>query len=132
MAVPSGTSPLTLQQLLDAVDHLPPSELRELELHLAARLRENGKAESDEASLVRAATACLPAQVERRLRTLINRSERALLARDELAEYQPLAQEVQQLDAERAEALAELARRRGKSVRAVKADIGFESGTNGA
>ena len=113
MAVPSGTSPVNLQQLLDAVDHLPPSELRELGLHLAAGLRENGKEGSDEASLIRVATACLPAPVERRLRTLINRSERAVLTRNELAEYQALTQEVQQLDAERAEALAELARGEG-------------------
>jgi hypothetical protein len=120
-----------LQQLLDAVDRLPPAQLRELELHLAARLNEHGKEAYDEASLVRAATACLPASMERRLKTLIARSERGVLTRSELAEYQALAQEAQNLDAERAEALAELARRRRKSV-AVKAEIGRRVGTNGA
>jgi hypothetical protein len=132
MAVPPGASPLSLQQLLAAVDRLPPAQLRELELHLAARRTEHGNEEVDEACLIRAATARLPASTERRLKTLIARSERGVLTRSELAEYQALAQEAQHLDAERAEALAELARRRGKSVRAVKAEIGRRVGTNGA
>jgi hypothetical protein len=59
----------------------------------------------------------------RHLKRLIGRSERGRLTRDELAEYQALAQELQRLDAARAEATVELARRRGKSVRAVKAEI---------
>jgi hypothetical protein len=132
MAVPPGASPLSLQQLLDAVDRLSPSQRRELERHLAARRGEHGKEGSDEASLIRAATACLPASTERRLKTLIARSERGVLTGSELVEYQALAQEAQNLDAERAEALAELARRRGKSVRAVKAEIARRIRTNGA
>jgi hypothetical protein len=63
---------------------------------------------------------------------LIARSERGELTRDELAEYQALAQEVQRLDVARVEALAELARRRGKSVRAVKTEIGGEGSSDGA
>jgi hypothetical protein len=106
--------------------------MRELERRMAARRRESGNEGSDEATLVRAATVCLPAAAERRLKRLIARSERGRLTRNELAEYHALAQEVQRLDAARAEALAELARRRGKSVRAVKAEIGCEGGTDGA
>jgi hypothetical protein len=63
---------------------------------------------------------------------LIARSERGRLTGDELAEYQTLAQEAQRLDSARVEALAELARRGGKSLRAVKAEIGREGGANGA
>jgi hypothetical protein len=63
---------------------------------------------------------------------VIARSERGKLTRNELAEYQALAQEVQRLDAVRAVALAELARRREKSVRAVKAEIGGEGRSDGA
>ena len=66
------------------------------------------------------------------LKGLIARSERGKLTRDELAEYQALAQEVQRLDVARAEALAELARRRGKSVRAVKTEIGGEGSSDRA
>ena len=82
--------------------------------------------------MIRVARGRLPAAAERRLKRLIARSERGRLTRDELPEYQALAQEVQRLDAARAEALAELARRRGKSVRAVLTEIGCEGGTDGA
>jgi hypothetical protein len=67
----------------------------------------------EEAALVRAARSRLPAQAERRLRRLIARSERGQLTAKELADYQSLAQQAQQIDVIRAEALAELARRRG-------------------
>jgi hypothetical protein len=131
MAAPSWSNPLSLEQLLEAVDHLTPAQVRELELRLAARRGQGGDEESDEAALVRTATVCLSA-ARRRLKRLISRSERGSLTGSELAEYQALAQEVQRLDAARAEALAELARRRGKSVRAVKAELGREGGTDGA
>jgi predicted transcriptional regulator len=54
------------------------------------------------------------------------------LTPSQLAEYQSLAQDVQRLDAERAQAIAELARRWGRSVPAVKAEIGCEGGKDGA
>ena len=76
---------------------------------------EGGNEEHDDASSVRAAKFRLPAAAERRLKRLIARSERGLLTPEELVEYQALAQEVLRLDAARAEALAESARRRGKS-----------------
>src|SRR5262249_59137684 len=76
-----------------------------------------------EAALIQAAKARLPAAAERRLKRLIARSERGQLPPRELADYQSLAQEAQRLDAARAKALAELAQRRGQSVRTVKAEI---------
>jgi len=77
----------------------------------------------DEPALVRSARCRSPATAERRLKALIVRSERGSLNPSELAEYQSLAREVQRLDAARAQAIAELARRWKKSVRAVKAKI---------
>ena len=68
---------------------------------------------------------------DRRLRALIARSERGRLTREELAEYQAPAQEAQQLDATRVEALAKLARSRGKALGAVKAEIDHDGGANG-
>ena len=59
MAMSPGSSPLSLEQLLDAVDQLPPSQLRELERHLSARLKGYGNEGSDEASVIRVANACL-------------------------------------------------------------------------
>jgi hypothetical protein len=131
MAAPPAPDSLSLEQLLEAVDRLSPAQMRELERRMAARRSDQGNEGCDEATLVRAASVRLPMAAERRLKRLIARSELGKLTGDELAQYQALAQEVQRIDAARAEALAELARRRGKSVRAVKAEIGCEGGTDG-
>jgi hypothetical protein len=129
-ALPAPDS-LTVEQFLEAVDRLSPAKMREFERRMAARGPDQGNEGSDEATLVRAAGVRLPAAAARRLKTLIGRSERGRLTRDELAEYQSLAQEVQRLDAARAEALAELARRRGKSVCATNAEIGCKGRADG-
>jgi hypothetical protein len=121
-----------VEQLLEAVDRLSPAEQRECERRLAARQALNGGPGSDEATLIRAARARLPAAAERRLRRLIARSERGQLTPKELADYQALAQEVQRIDVARADALAELARRKGQSARAVQAALDREGGTDGA
>jgi hypothetical protein len=131
MATFSGSAALSVEQLLDAVEHLSPAEQREFQRRLAARQAPDGNSGPDEAALVRSARAHLPAAAERRLRRLIARSERGRLTAKELADYQSLAQEVQRIDARRAEALAELARRRGQSVRAVKAALEREGRTDG-
>jgi hypothetical protein len=132
MPAPPAPDSLSLEQLLEAVDRLSPAQMRELERRIAARRLNQGNEGTDETTLVRASMVRLPAAAERRLKRLIALSERGKLTREELAEYQALAQEVQRLDAARAEALAELARRRGMSVRAVKAEIGCEGGADGA
>ena len=132
MAAPPAPGPLSLEQLLEAIDRLAPAQRRELERRLAWRRVEDGNEESDEESLVRAAKVRLPAAAERHLKRLIARSERGLLTPEELAEYQALAQEVQRLDAARAEALVELGRRRGKSARSAKGGIRGEGGRDGA
>jgi hypothetical protein len=123
---------LSVEQLLEVVDNLSPDDRREFQRRLAARGGQNGSSGADEAALVRAARSRLPADPERRLRKLITRSEPGRLTPKELADYQSLARDAQRIDATRAEALAELARRRGKSVRAVKAGIDREGGTDGA
>ena len=132
MAAPTAPGPLSLEQLLEAIDRLAPAQRRELERRLAWRRAEEGDEESDEATLVRAAKVCLPAAADRRLKRLIARSERGLLRPEELAEYRAVAQEVQRLDAARAEALVELGRRRGQSVRSTKGGISGEGGRDGA
>jgi hypothetical protein len=131
MPAPSARVSLSLEQLLEAVDRLSPAQMREFERRMAARRSDQRNDRSDEAPLVRAAKARLTPAADRRLKTLIARSERGRLTREELAEYQALAQEAQQLDAERVEALAKLARSRGKSLGAVKAEIGRDGGADG-
>ena len=132
MAASPAPGPLSLEQLLEANDRLAPAQRRELERRLGWRQAQDGNEESYEATLVRTAKVRLPAAAERRLKRLIARSERGLLKPEELAEYQALAQEVQRLDAARAEALAELGRLRGKSVRSPKERISGEGGRDGA
>jgi hypothetical protein len=118
MAPLPGSGSWSVEQLLEAVEQLSPAEQREFQRRLAARQAADGSPGPDEATLVQAARARLPAAAERRLRKLIARSERGRLAPQELADYQSLAREAQRIDAARAEALAELARRRGQSLRA--------------
>ncbi len=122
MPAPSARVSLSLEQLLEAVDRLSPAQMREFERRMAARGSDQRTDRSDEAPLVRAAKARLTPAADRRLKTLIARSERGRLTREELAEYQALAQEVQELDAARVEALAKLARSRGKSLGSVNCD----------
>jgi hypothetical protein len=104
-----------VEQLLDGFEQLSPTEQREFQRRLAARGLANGVQAADEAALVRAAQARLPAADERRLGRLLGKSERGRLTSKELAAYQALAQEAHRIDAARAEALAELARRGGRS-----------------
>ncbi len=122
---------MSVEQLLEAVAHLSPAERREFRRRLAARQATNGREESEDAALVQAAQARLPAAAERRLRRLIARSERGRLTPKELADYQALSEEVQRLDAARAEALAELARRRGQDVQTVKAELDRQGSPDG-
>lgn len=121
-----GSSSWSVEQLLEAVEQLPPAEQREFQRRLAVRQAANGSTDSEEARLIQAAQARLPAAEERRLRKLIARSERGRLTPKELADYQALAQEAQRLDAARADALAKLSRLQGRSIRAVKAALDRE------
>ena len=123
MASHPGPASLNVEQLLQAVEQLSPAEQREFERRLVARQGANGSTGPNDAALIRAACARLPAAADRRLRRLVARSERGRLTAKELADYKSLAQEAQRLDAARAEALAELARRRGQPVQAVRAEL---------
>jgi hypothetical protein len=131
MAAPHAPVSLSLEQILEAIDRLTPAKMREIERRMAARRSDRVSEGSNDETLVRAASARLPASAERRLKRLVARSESRRLTQNELAEYQALALRAQQLDAARAEALAKLARKRGKSARVVKADIGSAGSTNG-
>lgn len=107
MASLSRFRALSVEQLLEAVEQLSPAERREFQLRLLGREEKNGHSTSGEETLRRRP---LPA-AERRLRTLITRSEQGKLTPKELAEYQSLAEEAKQIDAAKAESLADLARR---------------------
>jgi GH24 family phage-related lysozyme (muramidase) len=119
-----------VDQLLQAVEQLPPAQRREFQRRLAHRPGRDGAQQPEEATLVRVARAGLPAAAERRLRRLLAKSERGDLTPKERTDYQALAQEAQRIDAARVEALAELARRRGQSVQEVRVDIDDQGDTD--
>jgi hypothetical protein len=116
---------LSVEQLLEAVKHLSRAERREFQRQLTAWQDQNDRRASGENGLVRAARARLPVADEPRLKRLIAKSEQGTLTPKELAEYRSLALQVQQLDATRLEAVAELARRRGKPARVIVEEIGL-------
>jgi hypothetical protein len=121
-----------MKQLLEAIKHLSPADRRELQRQVLAWQDENGEAVEHEAELLRAAQARLPSADERRLRRLITKSEQGTLSPEELADYRRLAQQAEQLDVTRAEALAELARRRGQAAPSGRKESGREGVGDGA
>jgi hypothetical protein len=127
-----GSGSWNVEQLLEAVEQLSPAEQSEFQRRLASKQAANGSTDLEEATLIQAAQARLPAAAERRLRKLIARSERVQLTPQELADYQALAQEVQRIDAARVDALAKLSRRQGRPIQAVKAALDREGLTDEA
>src|SRR5262249_45312201 len=97
---------------------------------LAVWQARNGRPE-DEALLIEAARARLCPADERRLKRLIAKSERGTLSARERADYQALAQQSEQLDLVRVEAVAEVARRRGRTAAEVLAELTREGNGDG-
>jgi GH35 family endo-1,4-beta-xylanase len=123
--------PLSVEELLAAVQQLSPVELHEFKHQFTAWEIRNGKSPEDETVLVEAAKARLTATERRRLRRLTAKSEQGTLTPKELAKYRVLARRAEQLNVERAEALAELVRRRGQPARVVMEEIGWEGSADG-
>lgn len=123
---------LTVEHLMAAIRQLSPAELREFTQQFAQWQEQNGKQVDDEAALIEATKARLPAADKRRLKRLMAKSERGTLTPKELDEYRALAQQAERLNVTRVEALAELVRRRGEPVRALMQEIGWEGGDDGA
>ncbi len=121
----------TVECLFQMVKQLPPAELGEFTQRFVEWQEQNSMQMKEEAALIRATQARLPAADERRLKRLIAKSERGTLTPKELEGYRSLAQQAEQLNVTRVEALAELVRRWGKPVRVIMQEIGWESGADG-
>lgn len=128
---------LTVEHLLSAAKQLSPEELGEFTRQLAEWQRNGIHAKpseislrrlraDDEAGLIQATQARLPQADEQRLKQLSAKSERGTLTEKELEEYRALAQQAEQLDVKRTEALAELVKLSDKPVHAVMEKIGWE------
>lgn len=127
-----GTQGLTIDQLITAVKQLPPTQLHVFTRRLSAWQTKSRKESDEETGLIAAAQVRLPATAERRLRRLARKSEQGLLSAKELEEYRALAQQAEQMNAQRVEAVAKLARRWGKPVSAVMREIGWREGKDAA
>ena len=90
MPAPSARVSLSLEQLLEAVGRLSPARCGSLSVAWPCAASIRGKIAQTRAPLVRAREARLAPAADRRLKTLIARSERGKLTREELAEYQAL------------------------------------------
>lgn len=121
-------SPLTVETLLEAVQHLPPLEFRRFEEGLA-RLRLD--AASDE-QLLEAVRQSLPPAEAGQLRELIARSEAGTLSDPERAAYRELAERAEHINLARVRAVAELARRWGMPLDAVLHKVGWEQASHDA
>jgi hypothetical protein len=130
LSIPAAHSSrqFTAAHAITVVKRLPPSELHKFKRQFLEWQKQN----REEAMLLQAAQARLPATTERRLKQLIAKSERGTLTPKELEEYRDLGKQTEQLNVKRVEALAELAKRRKKPVRVIMNEIGWESGENGA
>lgn len=110
------------------VMQLPPDDLRDFKRRFQKWQQDTGERSEDDEALVQACRARLPAASERRLKTLIGKSERGLLDGSELEQYRRLVRRVEKIDAARLAALGELARRWQMPVNEVMVAIGWEDG----
>jgi len=128
----SGTQDVTVDWLIAAVKQLPPAKLHLFSRRFSVWWAKSRKATDEETALIAATHLRLPTTAERRLKRLAEKSERGLLKVNELEEYRRLAQQAEQLDAQRVEALAKLAHRWEKPIHVVMREMGREDGENGA
>ena len=131
MATVVPTQEPTLEQLVQAVRGLSPEERREFLRRVGEGQEQDGEGGPDEAALRQAAKAKLPTLAARRLKRLVAKSERGQLSPQELADYQELARQAQQIDAVRAQAMAKLVRFQRKSDEPVKS-ARDQGGSNGS
>jgi hypothetical protein len=118
----------SVDNLLEAVSQLAPDELDDF----AYRFAHWQEDAADDRVLIHAARRRLSSTDEGRLRALIARSEQGRLTDREQAEYRELAQRAERLNVHRLQALAELARRRGKPLQKLMQEIGWEDDVHGA
>jgi hypothetical protein len=123
---------LTVDHLLAAVKQLSSAEFRVFAQQFAKLQEQNEKQVGEEAALIQATKVRFKAVDERRLKRLITKSEHGTLTPKELEEYRALAQQAEKLNVTRVSALAELVQRRGKPVRVVMQEIGWEGGDDSA
>jgi hypothetical protein len=120
---------LSTEELLKAVDQLSPAELTQFVARvLALHAQRNAPAlPPDEADLLRKIEQGIPADLHDRYEVLIARRRAAALTQEEHDELLRLTDQVEALEAQRAEHLASLARLRGVSLAELLDELGIRA-----
>ncbi len=121
---------LTVDDLLVAIEQLPPQELTEFVRQVIAIQARRGiplLADDEEQALLEAVEGRLPAEAQSRLDTLREKGREETLTPAEQAELLSFVQQVERRDLARVEALVDLARQRGTTVSALLHELGLET-----
>jgi hypothetical protein len=123
----SMTSSLSTEQILSAMEQLSPAELEKLVPHVIAlgASRRAPHLEPEESKLLERINEALPAELMARLCELQEQRDTTTLSEPEEEELLTLSDRVEQLHAERLEALADLARLRGTTLTALMDQLGI-------
>ena len=124
---------LTVDHLIRAVEQLPSEELAEFARRVIAIQMRRGVPllmSDEEQALLAAISGRLPTEVQRRLDELREKSHEETLTPAEQAELLAFVQQVEQRDVIRAEALVQLAKKRGATVSELMHTLGLGVAAN--
>lgn len=127
MAIAQMDTQPSADNLLKTIESMPPSELGRLFVHiLAVRAQHRApRLAATESRLLLRINKGLPAEVRKRLTLLSSKRRRNLLTAHEHDELLRLTERLEQEEAARAEALAELAKLRGVTMTALMRTLGI-------
>jgi predicted transcriptional regulator len=133
MPVVKVPAELTVDHLIRAVEQLPSEELAEFARRVIAIQMRRGVPllmSDEEQALLAAISGRLPTEVQRRLDELREKSHEETLTPAEQAELLAFVQQVEQRDVVRAEALVQLAKKRGTTVSELMHTLGLGAAAN--
>lgn len=133
MPVVKVPAELTVDHLVRAVEQLPSEELAEFARRVIAIQVRRGVpllVNDEEQALLAAISGRLPTEVQRRLDELREKSYEEALTPVEQAELLAFVQQVEQRDVARAEALVQLAKKRGTTVSELMHTLGLGAAAN--
>jgi hypothetical protein len=127
MATIHPLAEVSRESLLKAIEQLSPLELDQLVIEVLSLRERRGWARltTAESDLINRINQGLPESVRSRYDELIDRRRNEVLSAEELDELLCLTSQVEQLEGNRLEALAELARLRGIWLTALMAELGI-------
>jgi predicted transcriptional regulator len=133
MPVVKVPAELTVEHLIRAVEQLPSEELTEFARRVIAIQVRRGVPllmNDEEQALLATISGRLPTEVQRRLDELREKSHEETLTPAEQAELLTFVQQVEQRDVIRAEALVQLAKKRGTTVSELMHTLGLGAAAN--